>query len=61
MITYQGFCNFGVYVLARVCSQAETDTDEVYAQVTLMPEPNVSLQCANEELLVISFYVVLRL
>lgn len=55
MIAYQGFCNLGDYVLTCVCSQAEPDTDEVYAQVTLLPEPNVSLQCASQELLLSSF------
>lgn len=32
-----------MYCVLYVFNQAEPDTDEVFAQVTLMPEPNVCL------------------
>jgi len=32
----------GTYFLSGENFQAEPDTDEVFAQVTLLPEPNVS-------------------
>ena len=46
-VGFLGFCESGGLLMRLICelSQAEPDTDEVFAQVTLLPLHSVSIHC----------------